>query len=98
MEKFLIDMQVQTSEVSACGQVKAEDGVRMIHSAGYQGMMITDHFHKQYFENLNLESWEKKIDRYLGRVSQGESGRSASREWKICWEWNFAIMRRTMIF
>ena len=65
MEKFLIDMHVHTSEVSACGQVKAEDGVRMYHSAGYQGMMITDHFHKQYFENLNLESWEKKIDRYL---------------------------------
>ena len=28
-------------------------------------MMLTDHFHKQYFESLKLESWERKIDRYL---------------------------------
>ena len=65
MEKFLIDIHVHTSEVSGCGQVKAEDAVKMYHSAGYQGLMITDHFHKQYFDGLKLESWEKKIDRYL---------------------------------
>ena len=65
MERFLIDIHVHTSEVSGCGQVKAEDGVRMYHSAGYQGLMITDHFHKQYFESLKPESWEKKIDQYL---------------------------------
>ena len=66
MEKFLIDMHVHTSEVSACGQVKAEDGVRMYNFGGLSGN--DNHqvrFHKQYFENLNLESWEKKIDRYL---------------------------------
>lgn len=65
MEKFLIDMHVHTCEVSDCGEVTAKDGVRMYHDAGYQGLMITDHYHKQYFESLSSDSWEGKVEQYL---------------------------------
>lgn len=81
MERFAIDIHVHTSEVSGCGQVEAAEAVRMYQSAGYQGIMVTDHFHRQYFESLNLKSWEDQIDRYLeGYRKAGEEGRRIGME------------------
>lgn len=65
MERFAIDIHVHTSEVSGCGQVEAAEIVRLYQSAGYQGIMVTDHFHRQYFESLKLETWEAQVERYL---------------------------------
>ncbi len=52
MEKFLLDMHMHTKETSSCGEVPAAEGVRLYKEAGYQGIMITDHYHKQYFDSL----------------------------------------------
>jgi hypothetical protein len=65
MKTFKMDIHVHTCEVSACGEIEAAEGVRMYHEAGYQGIMITDHFHKLYFESLPEIKWEDKVDRYL---------------------------------
>lgn len=64
-ERFTIDMHVHTSEVSRCGQVEAAEVVRMYQSAGYQGIMITDHFHGEYFESLPDAGWEARVESYL---------------------------------
>ena len=45
MEKFLLDMHMHTKETSSCGEVPAAEGVRLYKEAGYQGVMITDHYH-----------------------------------------------------
>ena len=46
MEKFLLDMHMHTKETSSCGEVPAAEVGRLYKEAGYQGIMITDHYHK----------------------------------------------------
>lgn len=65
MEQFTIDTHIHTSEVSACARVEAAEVVKLYRSAGYQALMITDHYHRTYFESLHLESWEAQVERYL---------------------------------
>ena len=62
---FRIDTHMHTSETSACGNIRAKDEVRLYHQAGYQGMIITDHYYEGFFRPLGKMSWEDKIDRYL---------------------------------
>ena len=46
MEKqFKLDIHVHTSETSSCGQVSAQEAVRLYEQAGYDGIIITDHYH-----------------------------------------------------
>ena len=65
MEKFLLDMHMHTKETSSCGEVPAAEGVRLYKEAGYQGVMITDHYHKQYFDSLGDIGMPRKVDAYL---------------------------------
>lgn len=60
-----IDMHVHTSETSPCGKVSGKETADLYQAAGYQTIMITDHYHKEYFESLGSLSWDEKIDRYL---------------------------------
>lgn len=65
MQRFKFDMHIHTSETSGCGQVPAKEVVRLYHQAGYQGIMITDHFHKEYFDSLGNLNDREKIEQYL---------------------------------
>lgn len=65
MSVFKYDMHVHTSEVSVCGRTRAKEVVKMYKNAGYQGLVITDHFNKEYFDKFNNLDWGEKIDRYL---------------------------------
>ena len=65
MNLYKYDVHVHTEEVSPCGMVAAEKAVRMYKEAGYDGLVITDHFRSRFFEELNGFSWEEKIDKYL---------------------------------
>jgi len=65
MESFRYEVHAHTAEVSRCGSIGARDAVRMYHDAGYQGMVITDHFNESYFRKLGDIGWEEKIDRFL---------------------------------
>jgi predicted metal-dependent phosphoesterase TrpH len=62
---FKMDMHVHTSEVSACGQISAKDGVKLYIQSGYQGVVITDHYTKDYFDNTGASNWNDKIDQFL---------------------------------
>ena len=61
---FKYDIHVHTSEVSRCGQSQAADQVRAYIDAGYDGIMITDHYYADWFDDVE-GSWDEKIDRYL---------------------------------
>ena len=64
-ERFLLDMHMHTKETSSCGEVPAAEGVRLYKEAGSQGVMITDHYHRQYFDSLGDMDMSRKIDAYL---------------------------------
>ncbi|MDF2537382.1 MAG: transposase [Herbinix sp.] len=59
------DTHVHTSEVSQCGNIKAQDGVRLYKEAGYSGIVITDHYYSGFFQKLPDMTWEEKIEQYL---------------------------------
>lgn len=62
---YLIDTHVHTSEVSRCGRVPAVEMVRYYKDAGYQGIIITDHYYDGYFESLGDQPWEAKVEEFL---------------------------------
>lgn len=64
-ETYRFDMHVHTSETSGCGQVPGGETARLYHQAGYQGIMVTDHFHKEYFDSLGPVDDCQKIGQYL---------------------------------
>ena len=64
-QNYLFDIHVHTGIVSACGRVDPEDVTGLYATAGYTGIVITDHFHKEYFDSLGGLSWKEKMDRYL---------------------------------
>ncbi len=48
---YKYETHFHTAEVSGCGKVGAEEGVRLYAEHGYHGIMITDHFY----------AWNKKL-------------------------------------
>ena len=65
MNTILIDTHVHTSEVSSCGKVSAKDMVNYYKKAGYDGVIITDHYYDGFFERLSCDRWADKADCYL---------------------------------
>ena len=62
---FKIDTHTHTLETSSCARIEAKETVRLYKEAGYQGIIITDHYYDFYFENLIGLSWEEKVDQFL---------------------------------
>lgn len=65
MEGCFIELHAHTSETSACGEVSGKQVVRLYQEAGFQGAVITDHCHKQYFGTLGDRPWKEKVDCWL---------------------------------
>lgn len=64
--KYIIDTHVHTKEVSPCAGVPAAVMTDLYMGKGYNGVIITDHYYKRYFESiLTASSWEEKIDCFL---------------------------------
>lgn len=59
------ELHFHTSEVSSCSKVSAADSVGWYRAQNYDGIVVTDHYTRQYFEEDDESSWEEKIDRYL---------------------------------
>lgn len=62
---FLYELHSHSSEVSPCGGVKAEEIVALYKRKGYQGLVMTDHYHNEYFSSLGDISWDKKVEQFL---------------------------------
>ncbi|ACL70750.1 PHP domain-containing protein [Halothermothrix orenii] len=65
MSGFKLDMHVHTAETSRCGKVRAEQMVELYKEAGYNGVVITDHYKRGFFDNIESLGWEEQIKRYL---------------------------------
>jgi Predicted metal-dependent phosphoesterases (PHP family) len=58
-------MHVHTKNVSSCAKVGATELVYLYKAAGYQAVIITDHFFDGFFENLTGLTWAEKIDDFM---------------------------------
>jgi predicted metal-dependent phosphoesterase TrpH len=66
MSSFRVDLHVHTRETSFCGRTKGQMVAVLYKKAGYDGIVITDHYNKGYFRRFpKWMPWEKKIDHFL---------------------------------
>ncbi len=62
---YKYDTHIHTAEVSPCGRVTANELVHLYKDAGYDGAIITDHYCKDFFDNLSVATWTEKINAFL---------------------------------
>jgi hypothetical protein len=62
---FKLDTHIHTSETSSCGILSAPQMAMAYKNALYDGIVITDHYYKDFFEKLSQSDWEDKIKQYL---------------------------------
>lgn len=65
MEGYKFDMHIHTSETSGCGEVPGKEAARLYKEAGFRGIMVTDHYHKEYFEGLGQMDMHRKVELFL---------------------------------
>lgn len=81
--KYIIDTHVHTKEVSPCSGVPAADMIDLYIDKGFNGVIITDHYFKRYFESILEESsWSEKTDRFLSGYRRAKS-RAAGRNFDV---------------
>jgi len=71
---FKTDLHVHTSEVSMCADIGAVTAVRLYKEAGFDGIVITNHYHSLFFESRRENAWEDNVDQLLRgyRIAKGE--------------------------
>ncbi|MFW5981754.1 MAG: PHP domain-containing protein [Halanaerobiaceae bacterium] len=70
MIDYKIELHAHSSETSPCGMIKARELVLMYKEAGYQALVITDHYYDRFFELFAGLSWQEKMDKYLEGFKQ----------------------------
>lgn len=60
-----MDIHIHTKESSYCARVDARDVVHLYKEKGYQGLIITDHYNREFFDHFPNETWKEKVDHYL---------------------------------
>lgn len=62
---FKYDTHVHTKESSSCGLISGAEVAQLYKDAGYDGIVITDHYFRWGFENLLSQKWSDKVDCFL---------------------------------
>ncbi len=65
MRIFKFEMHFHTKESSPCGEVSAKSGVELYQRAGYDGIVVTDHFSKNVFGGQGQATWEEICEKFL---------------------------------
>lgn len=72
---FTIDTHVHTDESSSCGKIPGAEVARLYAEAGYDAIVITDHYYDALFERMGDIPWPDKVRRYLaGYRAAAEAG------------------------
>lgn len=58
---YQLELHFHTEESSRCGKVPAAEGVRMYREAGYDGLVVTDHFSKTACVDPGETGWDSRI-------------------------------------
>ncbi len=77
MNTYKFDTHVHTCDTSRCGVLSAVEVARLYKNAGYDGIIITDHYHQEYFDSLGEVDWGKKAEAFLKgyRAARDEGAR-----------------------
>ena len=81
MSNFLIDPHVHTAETSHCGRVPAARLVELYVRAGYDGIIITDHYTRDFFgsgRNGSKQEWPAQIEAYMAGYRLAEQAGQAA--------------------
>lgn len=65
MKNYKFDLHIHTTAVSSCANVSPEDMTELYKSAGYDGIVITEHYYMEYFDRLGSIPWCDKMKQYL---------------------------------
>lgn len=69
-----IELHLHTKEVSPCSWVSAVDSVKAYKQAGYDAIVVTDHFNWYVLDAANTDDPVKRVDHYLNgyRIAKQE--------------------------
>lgn len=59
---YKYELHCHCKENSPCGWLSAEETAKLYRQAGYDGIVMTDHFRTDIIETLPGKSWKEKID------------------------------------
>lgn len=62
---FKVDTHVHTSESSSCGRVPGAQMAAIYADAGYDAMVVCDHYYDGFFHEKAHLDWPRQVDRYL---------------------------------
>lgn len=87
------ETHTHTAEGSACGKASAADMARACRAAGYDGMIVTDHFfcgNTAVDRSLPWEEWVRQFAMgYRNAMAEGEKiGLRVAFGWEYSWEGN----------
>ena len=64
--KYMYETHFHTADVSTCACIDAQEAVELYKNAGYSGVIVTDHFSQDCFDNkYEGKNWNEKVDYYL---------------------------------
>ena len=77
MKSFRIDLHVHTRESSFCGRTEGRVAAQLYKKAGYDGIVITDHYNRGFFRKFPKSlPWSARVDHFLqgyhGAREEGE--------------------------
>lgn len=61
---YKYELHCHCKEISPCGWLSAEETARLYRQAGYDGLVMTDHFRTDIIETLPGKNWEEKMASY----------------------------------
>lgn len=61
-EKYKYELHCHCREISPCGWLSASRTAALYRQAGYDGIVLTDHFRTDIIGLLDGKSWEEKVD------------------------------------
>lgn len=80
MKQFKYEMHFHTKESSPCAKVPAKEGIMLYQNAGYDGIVVTDHFSQSIFKDMKNAKWENICDAFLEGY---RSAKEASKKGKL---------------
>lgn len=62
---YLFEMHYHTPQTSYCGNVPPAEALPKYKEAGYDGVVVTDHFYREWFQDKGELPWEEKVELWL---------------------------------
>lgn len=65
IQGYAYEMHLHTGEIGFCAKVPAATLVAEYEDAGYAGIVVTNHYQRDFFNSFPETTWEGKVQNYL---------------------------------